>query len=156
MSKMSNLDQLFRDIGDDVIGNQNKKYNCEYVFKENYNGYTYFWEKRLKDNLVFDESQTKITEFEEITEQFALLIDFTGSEYKCLHKGWEVHWTDKASDPYNEYENTVQSNDFETFLEQLLNYLWYNDNDGEGFSILSQPSLAFQLEKLKNQIKEGE
>lgn len=156
MSNMSNLDLLFRDIGDDVIGNQNIKYNCEYIFKENYKGYTYFWEKRLNDNFVLDESQTKVTEYDEIIEQFALLIDFTGSEFKCLHKGWQVYWADKASDPYNEWENKIQSNDFETFLEQLLNYLWYNDNGGEGFSILSQSSLAFQLEKLKNQINDGE
>ena len=163
MGKMKELDQLFRDIGDDIfddndfINGLSPLNDTKVTFKENHNGYNYFWEKAYYEFEDFNEDETAVTEETCAITQFAILIDFTNAQFKCLHKGWEIYYKNKQwSDPYNEWEHIIEKTDFNTFVDALYSYLMGDDSPYEGYTVIHNTELAFQLRKIQQKVNKEE
>lgn len=157
MGKMSELDQLFRDIGDDIFREMHIRFhnpNHTDHFYENHKGYTYFWDRKSMEDVVFDDDDKKIIEMTEIFTQFALLVDFSHSNFKCICKNWDVFYKDeKYSDPTNEIEEDIQANDFNSFIDMLIDFLM-DDHGYEGYSLINDMSIISRLKKLQQDICE--
>ena len=149
MGKMKELDQLFREIGDDVL--QEERYrnpNHTYRFLENYQGYTYFWERKSMRNIVFNEELKRDETFTENYIQFALLVDFSKSQFKCMYKGWDLFYKyNSYSEPENKFEDIIESNDFDTFISDLIYFLARAHNNTE-YSLIHDVSILRRLSKL--------
>ena len=154
MSKMSELDVLFTELGTSIMDKGKSTVDIykfptptyEVIFKENHKGYNYFWVGVTQTDFEVDDNALEITAFTEIVEQFALAIDFEKSQYKCLYKGWEkdyangepidTDYDDTPSNARNPWEHNIQDTNFESFIDKLVDFLM--DMDFTNTSVVSQ------------------
>lgn len=101
-------------------------------------------------NIVFNEELKRDETFTENYIQFALLVDFSKPQFKCMYKGWDLFYkNNKYSEPENTFEDIIESNDFDTFIDDLIYFLARAHNNTE-YALIHDVSILRRLSKLIN------